>query len=159
KTQDTAILGTPQYMAPEQATGNHAAVDPRTDVFALGAMVYEMISGVGAFAGASIPEVVFKVVYDEPMPLAERVPGLPEHVVAAVPKALSKKQDDRFPTVAAFVEALTGSPLVTARRGVAVAPPDGASPSMKTRPAAGADALAATIGSGDHAKQAMGTAA
>src|SRR5688500_13931959 len=63
QTQDTAILGTPQYMAPEQATGNHAAVDARTDVFALGVMIYEMLSGQPAFDGASIPEVVFKVVY------------------------------------------------------------------------------------------------
>jgi serine/threonine-protein kinase len=152
KTQDTAILGTPQYMAPEQATGNHAAVDPRTDVFALGAMVYEMISGVGAFAGSSIPEVVFKVVYEEPTRLEERVPGVPAHVAAAVHKALSKKQDERFPSVAAFVEALTGSPLATVRRGIAMAPADGATPSMRTRQAED-PALAATMGSGDHAKE------
>ncbi|MCB9560793.1 MAG: serine/threonine protein kinase, partial [Kofleriaceae bacterium] len=95
KTQDTAILGTPQYMSPEQALGNHAAVDARTDVFALGAMVYEMLSGRPSFPGASIPEVVFKVVYEEPTSLGDLVPGLPPHVVAAVHRALAKKLEDR----------------------------------------------------------------
>src|SRR4029079_4711565 len=74
KTQDSALLGTPQYMAPEQATGQHANVDERTDVFALGAIVYEMFTGRPAFSGASIPEVVFKVVYEQPAPLGDQVP-------------------------------------------------------------------------------------
>ena len=69
KTQETALLGTPQYMAPEQATGKHDSVDERTDIFALGAIVYEMVTGHPAFVGASIPEVVFKVVYEQPAPL------------------------------------------------------------------------------------------
>jgi serine/threonine protein kinase len=118
KTQDSAILGTPQYMAPEQALGNHDAVDQRTDVFALGAMVYEMFAGQPAFRGASIPEVVFKVVYEDPPPLQTLVPGLPDDVVAAVHRALAKKPDDRFPDVSAFVGAITGTPLTTTRRGV-----------------------------------------
>ncbi|HEU4613662.1 MAG TPA: serine/threonine-protein kinase, partial [Kofleriaceae bacterium] len=87
KTQDSALLGTPQYMAPEQATGQHSSVDERTDVFALGAIVYEMLSGQPAFSGETIPEVVFKVVYEQPVPLAERVPGLPPAVTAAVQRA------------------------------------------------------------------------
>ena len=62
KTQESTILGTPQYMAPEQATGAHKDVAATTDVFALGAMVYEMLAGVPAFGGESVPEVVFKVV-------------------------------------------------------------------------------------------------
>ncbi|HET9989689.1 MAG TPA: serine/threonine-protein kinase, partial [Kofleriaceae bacterium] len=66
KTQEATLLGTPQYMAPEQATGQHSNVDERTDVFALGTIVYEMVSGQPAFSGASIPEVVFKVVYEQP---------------------------------------------------------------------------------------------
>ncbi len=173
KTQDTAILGTPQYMAPEQALGNHAAVDCRTDVFALGAMVYEMLSGKGAFAGASIPEVVFKVVYEEPRQLGELVGGLPPHVVAAVHRALAKKADDRFADVAAFVEALTGSPLTTGRRQLHLAPPDGTPSHAPTgvRPPdskpdskndsknESREAFAQTIGSGDHGAQVIGTAA
>ena len=116
KTQDSAFLGTPQYMAPEQATGNHAAVDQRTDIFALGAMVYEMFAGHPAFRGSSIPEVVFKVVYEDPPPLATLVPGLPAEVAAAVHRALAKKPDDRFPDVSAFVESLTGARLSSLRK-------------------------------------------
>ena len=152
KTQDTSILGTPQYMAPEQALGQHDRVDARTDVFALGAMVYEMLCGQPAFAGASVPEVVFKVVYEETAPLADRVPGLPPHVTAAIHRALAKKPEERWPDVASFVEALTGQPLVTGRRPLAIAPGDGATPSQAT-----AAALANTIDSGDHARQLLGT--
>src|SRR5215831_18105254 len=95
KTQDSALLGTPQYMAPEQATGQHTSVDERTDIFALGAIVYEMLAGHPAFSGASIPEVVFKVVYEQPAPLA--VPSLPPAVPAAVACAMAKPADERFP--------------------------------------------------------------
>lgn len=177
KTQDSTILGTPQYMAPEQATGNHAAVDARTDVFALGAIVYEMLAGCPAFTGHSIPEVVFKVVYEEPPPLADRVPNLASRVTDAVTRAMSKQQDQRFADVTSFVEAMAGVSLSTLRRqavlpagGPATASAEGAravesaatmaadsqqvsgaraagSLDRATRPAA-EDALAATVDSG-----------
>ncbi len=113
KTQDSTLLGTPQYMAPEQATGQHANVDERTDIFALGAIVYEMLTGRPAFSGASIPEVVFKVVYEQPAPLDVPVP---QNVADAIARAMSKQASDRFPTVSAFVEALTGQPLALPTR-------------------------------------------
>src|SRR5262249_34405051 len=113
KTQDSALLGTPQYMAPEQATGQHASVDERTDVFALGAIVYEMLSGQPAFTGASIPEVVFKVVYEEPHSLAAQAPDTPKEVLDAVATAMKKSALERFPTMNSFVEALTGQPLLS----------------------------------------------
>jgi len=110
QTQDSTILGTPQYMAPEQATGNHSSVDQRTDVFALGAMLYEMVSGKAAFDGQTIPEVVFKVVYEEPTPL-DQVSSAPPQVTRAIHQALAKKQEERFQTVEAFIEALSGTAL------------------------------------------------
>ena len=116
KTLDSTILGTPQYMAPEQATGNHAAVDQRTDVFALAAITYEMLAGRPAFTGQSVPEVVFKVVYEQPAPLAELAPGLPRRVADAVERGLAKKQDDRFPDVVSFIEQMAGVSLSTLRR-------------------------------------------
>ncbi len=125
KTLDSTILGTPQYMAPEQATGNHAAVDQRTDVFALGAIVYEMLAGRPAFTGGSIPEVVFKVVYEPHAPLGGQVPGLPRRVADAVDRALAKKQDDRFPDVVSFVEQMAGASISTLRRSPIVAAPPG----------------------------------
>lgn len=121
KTQTNAILGTPQYMSPEQAKGAHRDIDHRTDVFALGAIVYEMLTGRAAFLGDSIPEVMFKVVYEEPPPLASLVQGLPPNVVAAVERALAKNRDQRYESAAAFIEALTGDPLNTLRGGPATA--------------------------------------
>jgi eukaryotic-like serine/threonine-protein kinase len=147
KTQDSALLGTPQYMAPEQATGQHKHVDERTDVFAFGAIVYEMLSGQPAFSGETIPEVVFKVVYEQPAQLAHQ----PEAITTAVHRALSKAQDDRFATVGQMVEALTGQPLPPARTGTSIPPPDVGFASGSRTPNTGKDAFAATMGSGDHA--------
>ncbi len=159
KTQDTAMLGTPQYMAPEQATGQHSNVDGRTDVFALGAVVYEMFAGVPAFQGTTIPEVVFKVVYEETPSLAEKVPGVPPHVASGVHRALSKKPVDRWDDVSTFVEALTGSPLTSGKRNLVPGlSGDGGGGgtaagmgSVGNTPKTGQDAFAATVGSGDHA--------
>ncbi|MFN0245463.1 MAG: serine/threonine-protein kinase, partial [Kofleriaceae bacterium] len=146
KTQETALLGTPQYMAPEQATGRHADVDERTDVFALGAIVHEMLTGQPAFDGASIPEVVFKVVYEEPARLPETVPA---NIVATVQKAMAKKSADRFPNVGAFVEALTGSPLTQVR--IALSAPDASGFAVGSQNIASHDALANTMDSGNFA--------
>lgn len=115
QTQNSTLLGTPQYMAPEQACGDHDKVDGRTDLFALAAMLYELVTGRAAFPGQSIPEVIYKVVHGEPKPLSEIAPDLPTHKAAAIHKALNKAQDDRFATVGDFVEAFTGSPLPAAR--------------------------------------------
>jgi len=158
KTQDSALLGTPQYMAPEQATGQHSSVDERTDVFAFGAIVYEMLSGQPAFSGETIPEVVFKVVYEQPTPLAQRVPSLPERITAAVVRALAKNADERFPNVGAFVEALTGQPLASTRPGASIPPPDLGFAAGSRAPNTGNDAFAQTMGSGDHGQAVQPTA-
>jgi eukaryotic-like serine/threonine-protein kinase len=149
QTQESTLLGTPQYMAPEQATGQHALVDERTDVFALGAIVHEMLSGRPAFTGANIPEVVFKVVYEEPAALADGVPGLPPAVAAAVARAMAKSAADRFPSVGAFVEALTGQPLLQVRPGSLPPPEVGFAAGSRHR-STGHDAFAQTMGSVDQ---------
>jgi eukaryotic-like serine/threonine-protein kinase len=149
KTHDSALLGTPQYMAPEQATGQHAQVDDRTDVFALGAIVYEMLCGQPAFSGASIPEVVFKVVYEQPPPLAAQMPTVPPAIVSAVTQAMAKPSDERFATVTSFVEAMTGQPLTLPRGQLPGAALAAESPSAARRVATG-EAFARTMGSGDH---------
>jgi eukaryotic-like serine/threonine-protein kinase len=123
KTQDSVLLGTPQYMAPEQAKGDHARVDERTDVFALGAIIYEMLSGAPAFAGETIPEVVFKVVYEAPAPLATRAPEVPATIVSAVERAMTKAPGERFATVSELVEAVTGQPIASYHPG-SIPPPD-----------------------------------
>jgi serine/threonine-protein kinase len=108
KTQTSTVMGTPQYMSPEQATGQHEKIDRRTDIFCLGMLAYEMLSGQPPFDGQNIPEVVFKIVYEAETPLTELVPDLPANVYDAVAKAMAKEQDDRFDTVRHFVESLTG---------------------------------------------------
>jgi len=97
KTQEFTLLGTPQYMAPEQAKGDHANVDERTDIFALGAIVYEMLAGHPAFSGETIPEVCFKVVYEQPKPLINEAPSAPPNVIESVTQAMAKASDERFP--------------------------------------------------------------
>ena len=150
KTQETALLGTPQYMAPEQATGRHAEVDERTDVFALGAIVHEMLTGQPAFTGSSIPEVVFKVVYEQPAPLPATVPPA---IAAAVTRAMAKQSAERFPTVGAFIEALTGQPLTQVRAAITAPEVGFASGTENPRSAkvATQDALANTMDSGGYA--------
>jgi serine/threonine-protein kinase len=113
KTQDQVLIGTPQYMAPEQASGQNAAVDARTDLFALGAIVYEMLAGRPAFSGDSVVAVIMNVVTGTPAPLASLAPAATPEVTAAIDRALAKKPDARFLDVAAFIEALTGKPLQT----------------------------------------------
>ena len=166
KTQEAALLGTPQYMAPEQATGQHDKVDERTDVFALGAIVYEMLAGQPAFSGANIPEVVFKVVYEQPADLATLAPAMPPAVLAAVKRAMEKKAEDRFATVADFVEALTGQPLAVVRPSASIPPADGgpssgggARSTGGTPRSTGKEAFDATVGSGDHAQALAPTSA
>ncbi len=117
QTQEQRVMGTPQYMAPEQAKGQNSAVDARTDVFALGAIVYEMLSGVPAFSGDNLAEVVFKVVYEQPRPLAQLAPGAPTSVLSAIDRAMKKEANERFADVPTMIEALTGKPLATIDRG------------------------------------------
>ncbi|MGN6106293.1 MAG: serine/threonine-protein kinase [Kofleriaceae bacterium] len=153
KTQESTLLGTPQYMAPEQATGQHALVDERTDVFALGAIAYEMLAGEPAFSGANIPEVVFKVVYEPAAPLGDRAPGLAPHVIAAIEQAMAKQRDDRFASVGAFIEALTGQPLAATLRPSPSPIPvtgRGGRPKPLTTKDTGKDAFAQTMGSVDQ---------
>ena len=112
-TQDAAIMGTPYYMSPEQATGKNQEIDGRTDIFALGAIVFEMLSGVTAFPGESLPQVIYKVVFEPHPSLAQLAPTASPRTLAAVERALAKKAEERFADMAAFVEALTGRPLAT----------------------------------------------
>jgi serine/threonine protein kinase len=110
-TQDAVLMGTPQYMAPEQALGKNTSIDARTDVFALGAIVYEMLGGAPAFGGSSLAEVVYKVVHAQPQPLAQLRAGLPLNILSAVDRALQKDPAHRPPDVSAFIAELTGRPL------------------------------------------------
>jgi eukaryotic-like serine/threonine-protein kinase len=116
QTQDAVLLGTPQYMAPEQALGKNHEIDNRTDVFALGAICYEMLSGQAPFQGNTLAEVVFKVVYEPIIPLTRYVPDLDPSIAAAIDKAMAKAPGDRYADVGSFIAALTGRSLATTDR-------------------------------------------
>ena len=106
RTQNDVLIGTPQYMAPEQATGHNESLDHRADIFALGAIVYEMLAGEPAFAGSSLAQVVYKVVHGATPSLAARMPWLPASAVRAVETALEKDPARRFQDARSFVAAL-----------------------------------------------------
>jgi eukaryotic-like serine/threonine-protein kinase len=113
-TQDAALIGTPQYMAPEQATGRNDDIDARTDIFAFGAIVFEMLAGRPPFLGDTLAAVIHAVVYAPTPPLRELAPETPPAVAAAVERALAKERDARFPDVGSFVKAVTTRSLETA---------------------------------------------
>jgi serine/threonine protein kinase len=91
-----SLLGTPSYMSPEQARG--MAIDGRTDLFALGCILYEMLAGTRAFRGDSITGLIFKIITEEPQPLQELDATLPEGLLAVVSKGLSKAPETRYQT-------------------------------------------------------------
>ena len=104
-TQTGLSLGTPQYMSPEQAMGDRA-VDARTDIYALGAVTNEMLTGEPPFTGATAQAVVAKVMTERPQRLSAVRDSVPAHVEAAVNKALAKLPADRWSSAAKFAEAL-----------------------------------------------------
>jgi serine/threonine-protein kinase len=89
-----SLLGTPSYMSPEQARGS--AIDGRSDLFAVGAIVYEMVAGKKAFRGDSITGLIFKIITEEPPPLKEQDPEIPEELVRIVTRALTKDPAGRY---------------------------------------------------------------
>jgi eukaryotic-like serine/threonine-protein kinase len=120
-TQTGLSLGTPQYMAPEQAMGERQ-IDGRADVYALGAVLYELLTGEPPFSGATVQAIVAKVLTERPAsPTAVR-DTIPRHVEATVLKALAKLPADRFATPAQFADALAHPEIMSATAGATPAP-------------------------------------
>ncbi|WP_434382586.1 protein kinase domain-containing protein [Melittangium boletus] len=140
QTVDDVLMGTPQYMSPEQAMGQNSTLDARSDLFALGSIVYELLSGVSPFDDDVMMRILYRIVQEPLPPLAPRCPDVPAEVCAVVEKALEKRPDDRYPSVAAFIEALTGSPLRTLAEAIADAEAAAAATPVSARvtPALGA---------------------
>lgn len=101
------VLGSPRYMAPEQARGD-PNIDARVDQFALGAVIYEILTGRFAFDGESLTTVLYRVVHEAPKPLSELAPNVPAHVIATVERAMAKSPADRFHDIAQMMQALRG---------------------------------------------------
>jgi serine/threonine-protein kinase len=117
-TETGMSLGTPHYMSPEQAMGQRE-ITPRSDVYALGCITYEMLSGDPPFTGSTAQAIVARVVTEQPRQLTLQRHTVPLHVEAAVFKALEKLPADRFATAAEFAEALI-NPAATASQTAAM---------------------------------------
>ncbi|HEX7981096.1 MAG TPA: protein kinase [Gemmatimonadaceae bacterium] len=104
-TRTGVAIGTPQYMAPEQAAGERA-LDARVDVYALGAVLHEMLAGESPFAAATRRAAVRRLMYEPPGALATRRPDVAPFVDAALRRALAAQPEDRFPSAAEFAAAL-----------------------------------------------------
>ena len=140
-TQTGLSLGTPQYMSPEQAMGEKV-IDARSDIYALGAMSYEMLVGEAPFTGPSVQAIVARLITEEPRTIASQRKAVPEHVESAVMQALEKLPADRFANAAEFALALRGQQgsTTTARS------PRGSTPSMARQRSMPAVRLATGIG-------------
>src|SRR5687767_879074 len=104
-TQTGLSLGTPQYMSPEQAMGERA-IDARTDVYSLGALTYEMLTGEPPFTGPTVQAIVAKVLSSEPVSVTSLRKSVPVNVAEAVHAALEKLPADRCESAKAFADAL-----------------------------------------------------
>src|SRR5450432_720199 len=107
-TQRGAVLGTPEYMAPEQLLASDQ-VDGRCDTYALGITLYEALAGVVPFEG-NFGEVLLKVSTEAMPSLTKRCPQVPIELEQAIQKALARDPEDRYPTARAFAEALSQVP-------------------------------------------------
>jgi serine/threonine-protein kinase len=107
-TQTGLAVGTPQYMSPEQALGSRE-VDARTDVYAVGGVLYEMLAGEPPFAGPTPQAVLTRSLTEDPRPLRATRAGLPESVERVVQQAMSTSPADRYQTGGELAEALGGA--------------------------------------------------
>jgi serine/threonine-protein kinase len=108
-TGEFDILGTPEYMAPEQALGKTALVDARGDQYAVAVILYEMLAGRVPFTADDVMELLQRVIRDVPVPPSQLREEIPDKLDEVILKAMSKAPEDRYDTIAEFSEALEHS--------------------------------------------------
>jgi TolB-like protein/Flp pilus assembly protein TadD len=134
-TQTGTAVGTPAYMSPEQAAGT-AELDGRSDIYSLGALLYEMLSGSAPFTGPTVQAIMAQLFTNPPPPLRDRRDDLPDWLEDVVDKALAKQPDDRYTTASELAAAVSwptgatppggstppGSPAGSGAKSIAVLP-------------------------------------
>jgi serine/threonine-protein kinase len=112
-TETGLSLGTPHYMSPEQATAEKE-ITARSDVYSLGAVLYEMLTGQPPHLGGSAQQIIMRIITDTPRPVSEIRKSVPQNVAVAVSKALEKLPADRFESAKAFSDALANPAYMNA---------------------------------------------
>ncbi len=105
-TRTETVMGTPSYMAPEQVEGRNRHIDGRTDVYALGAMLYEIVTGAPPFVGATLAQLYHKIVHADPVPPRIYDKDVDRGLELVCLKALEKEPSQRYPTAQALAEDL-----------------------------------------------------
>ena len=119
-TQTGLSLGTPAYMSPEQATGDRV-IDARSDIYSLGAMTYEMLTGEPPHTGSTSQAVIARMLTEKPRPIRTTREAVPEYVEATVQRALEKLPADRFSSVRQYADGLQGRGDYTASTNLSAA--------------------------------------
>ncbi len=104
QTQTGMVIGTPGFLAPEQATGQSGAISPQTDLYALGTILYVLLSGHMPFSADNNREMLFKQVTSSATPITDRVPTLPNAVAQLIHRCLAKDPAERPPGAMDFLE-------------------------------------------------------
>lgn len=136
-TRTGAVMGTPYYMAPEQAKGGKG-VDHRADLYAVGVILYQAVVGQVPFDAATFNELLFKIVLETPPALAERVPGIDPSFVEIVEKAMAREPEQRYATAAEFQLALQswmGGVHAPAQKTISTGTPEGLDKTALPQPA------------------------
>ena len=122
--QQTAhVMGTPSYMSPEQVKGR--AVDGRSDIFSLGVMLYEMVTGEKPFPGQNITTVIYKIVNEDPVPPRQIDPSIHPGISAVVMRALEKEPEQRYQSCREMLEDLKNYRSIAGRQQSAIDDGDG----------------------------------
>lgn len=104
-TRTGAVMGTPYYMSPEQAKGT-GGVDLRSDLYAVGVILYEAVTGEVPFTANTFNELIFKIALSDPVPLTQRLPDLDPRFAAIVSRAMARDPNERFATANEMIQAL-----------------------------------------------------